>query len=323
MVTKLRLEIHRITLLKKSDKEYKRSNFGEFFESINSEKDKAFSELWLGFVESFGSKFSINKEGDRAITATSGCRCSIISQKNIINGEVKGGPTNRQQHIYNQDDSENSTGVVNNNDVLSSKFFIKLWLPWDYTDGILMIQSYSNSNISELIRLHLKDFFRSVNCDYKVLLTSYYPKSIQEKRNMNSNVVSVIYVKDKISKGSRKLINPLFAEFDNLKVRIEISGFNSPVSEFWNKFMHNGKVLNTDIKAFEMNASDENFVIATYKDADGYTTKMNLDKKRLRDFAYYTLPVEIMSQTDNTYDFEKITEHTNDILRSIQNEIGY
>lgn len=325
MATKLRLEIHRITLQKKVDgkrgSSWENCNFSELLNQFDKDKTKAFPLLWTKFVEYFENEFLLNKDGDRAITATEGSKHSFDTSKNIINGEVSGGPTNREQQIYKRRNSKKSTGTVADDDVVTSKFFIKMWLPVDHSTGALMIQSYTNSNISELVRVHFTKFVQKKG--FKLIPTSYFPKSFIEERNKHSNVISVTYVKEKLSKDSRKLINPLFADFENLKVKIVVTGFRKSVNDFWDGFTQSGKALNTDIEELEFKADDKNKVIAKYEDEEGHTTTMNYDQERLRNFAYYILPEEIMIAGKNTYDFDKISKHTSSILNTMQKETGY
>lgn len=325
MVTKLRLEIYRITLQKKvkgkNGETWENCNYVEFLNQFDSDKTKALPTLWTKFVEYFQNGFLLNKNGDRAITATEECKHAFDSNKNIINGEVDGGPTNREQRIFKQKDSKRTKGKVDDDDVVTSRFFVKFWLPVDYSTGALMIQSYTTSNISELVRVHFTKFVRSMG--FRILPTSYYPKSFMDERNKHSNVISVSYVQDKLSKNSRKLINPLFADFEDLKVKIVVTGFRKSVNEFWPRFTKSGKTLNTDIDALDLKADDDNKIVAVYEDEEGRTTTMNIDQKRLRNFAYYILPEEIMLTGKNTYDFNEISQHTNSILLTMQEEIGY
>lgn len=325
MATKLRLEIHRITLQKqvqgKKGVRFDNCNFDELLKRFDKDKTKAIPELWTKFVEYFQSEFRLNKDGDRAITATPDCQHTFDTNKNTINAEINGGSTNREQKIYKRKNSKKSTGNVADDDVVASNFFIKLWLPTDYCSGALMIQSYTTSNISELVKLHFAKFVQSRG--FKLAFTSYFPKAFLEERNKRSNVISVTYVKDKLSKDSRKLINPLFAEFDNLRVKIVVTGFKKSVADFWDGFNKNGRVLNTDIDALELKADGDNKVLAKYEDEEGHSTTMSVDQERLRNFAYYILPEEIMLAGKNTYDFSKISKHTNSILSTLQKEIHY
>lgn len=327
MATKLRLEIHRIALqhlvVKDKGKSWEDCNFSDLIDLFDkNDKQKALAMLWTKFVEQFGDKFVVNTDGDKAVTATDSCQHTVSPQKNVINGEVYGGTTNREQSIYKRKNAKKSTNTVAADDVVSSNFFVKMWLPYDYTTGALMIQSYSTSNISDLVKVHLAKFVQKYQ--FRLGITSYYPKTFMEERNKRSEVVSVTYVKDKLSKGSLRLINPLFANLEGLRIKVEITGFRKSVNDFWKLFNKNGRSLGADIAPLAMKKDDKDVtVMAKYVDEEGRSTTMNLDQDRIRNFAYYLLPEEVMLKDKNTYDFMEISKHTDSILETIKKEIGY
>ena len=88
---------------------------------------------------------------------------------------MSGGPTNREQSIFKRKNAKNKTGNVSDDDVVSSDFYIKLWLPYDYESGVLMIQSYSNANVSDLVRTHFRKYIQTRG--FRVIISSYFPKS--------------------------------------------------------------------------------------------------------------------------------------------------
>ena len=127
MATKLRLEIHRITLqrqvVKEKGKTWENCNFSELADLFDKkDKHKALAKLWIKFVEQFDNQFNVNADGDKAISATNICQHTVSSMKNVINGEVFGGPTNREQTIYKQKNAKQSTNKVAADDVVSSSF---------------------------------------------------------------------------------------------------------------------------------------------------------------------------------------------------------
>ena len=176
MATKLRLEIHRNTLQRQVVKDkgtiWENCKFSELVDIFDKkDKQKALAKLWIKFVEQFDDKFSVNTDGDKAITVTAICQHTVSPLKNVINGEVYGGPTNREQSIYKQKDAKKSINKVATDDVVSSNFYIKMWLPYDYTSGVLMIQSYTTSNISELVKIHFTKFVQK--CQFRLVSTSF------------------------------------------------------------------------------------------------------------------------------------------------------
>ena len=327
MSTTLRLEVHRITLEKKvRDKKggrefFQKCHYSELLKAFDPNKNKALGKLWNGFITYFNGEFLTNTDCDKALTTTKKAKHTVASARNIINGEVSGGPTNREQSIFKRKNAKNKTGNVSDDDVVSSDFYIKLWLPYDYESGVLMIQSYSNANVSDLVRTHFRKYIQTRG--FRVIISSYFPKSFEEKRKKGSNVVSVSYVKDKLPKGKLKLLNPLFAEYENLNVRIVVSGFSTPAEEFIKKFKGDGPALATDIEALEMKKDGDQNVLTTYRDESGRTSVFKIDEERLRDFSYIYLPEEINLIGKNTYDFNEIVRHTDEILEIIKDEIKY
>lgn len=328
MANPLRLEVHRITLEhkvkgKKGNREtYEKCDFKELLLKLDQDKQKAFAKFWVDLIGYFAGEYMINGAQDKAITVTANEKYSVASVNNVIDGEICGGPTNREQAVYKRKNAKTQISKVFDDDVVSSKFYVKLWMPYDYTSGVLMIQSYSNSNISDLVRDHLRKYVQKLG--FRLVVSAYLPKEIQDKRSKASEVVSVTYIKDNISKAKSKLLNPIFAEYENLRIKVEISGFRKPFGEFCASFKNDGLALNTDIDALDMNKDDDDLnVIAKYKDADGRESTYNVDKQKLRDFAYIFLPEGINVEGKNVYDFEKIKKHTDSILNSIKKEINY
>ena len=80
------------------------------------DKQEALALLWTKFVEQFGDKFEVNTDGDKAVTATKSCQHTVSPLKNVINGEVYGGPTNREQSIFKLKNAKKSTNTVSADD---------------------------------------------------------------------------------------------------------------------------------------------------------------------------------------------------------------
>lgn len=327
MSTQLRLEIHRITLQKlvydskRRRSEYVNQNFGELLNIFGKTTKVSLPVFWGKFIDFFKNQFVTNTDGDKAITATKNSKKSFSPLKNTINGEIDGGPTNREQSIYKRKNAIKSTGKVLDDDVVTSNHFVKLWLPADYCSGVLMIQSYSNANISDLVRRYFAKFVQGFK--YRLLLSPCFPKEYEEKRRHESTISSVTYIKDHLSKDKGKLLNPLFADVDNLKIKIVISGFKKPVSDFWRFFKKDTPVLHTNIDQLEIKSDEDIEVIAQYADENGRGSQIGIDKNKFRDFTYIYLNDYVKIPGKNTYDFDKITEYTDGILEDVKKDIKY
>lgn len=322
MAYNLKLSIFRISLKKKGDSNNNLIPFNEFFKESypNLNKKKAYKSFIDEYVNSFGSKFRLNLDGTKGISAVDTNEFTIKSKSNIINGAIIGGQTGILQELFKQNNSEKPTGNLDTDDVATLSYFIKLWTPYDHDSGILMVQSYSNLTVTDLIKGHLGTFFNKRN--FSLIFTNYIPNSVKEHYKKNSNVYKVAFVKDSISKGKRKLINPLFAEFDNLQVRIEVSGFKKDVTDFWDKFGASDRLINSNLEDFDIKEDVDFETVAYYKDEKG--RKSNTSIKRDLDIKpTIFLNDELKKAGTDLFDYLKIKEHTDFILDEIKNEIGY
>ncbi len=320
MASNLKLEIFRISLKKRGGKNTDLKNFKELFELLDIDKKESYRKFVEDFINHFESQFKMNADGNKGISTSSSSRFTPNSAKNIINGEVYGGPSDIDSPIYDKGNANNSIATVNEGNIISPSYFFKLWTPYDHTTGVLMVQSYPNGTITALLKTQLSNFIKQYG--YSLIMTPYIPNDVLEKYKSESEIVKVTYVKEKLTQGKRKLLNPIFTDFENLKVKITVSGFNTPVQDFAERFFGADKTIGSNLEDFDIKEEDDYAVVTTYKDKLGHkaTTriKRNFDLKPT-----VFLPNEIKEDGKNRYDFDRIVVHTNDVLVNIQKEIKY
>lgn len=262
----------------------------------------------------------MNADGNKAITSASNNKYKFGTVSNVIDGEILGGTTGIEQEVFKRKNAKDKTGDVNTTDVATLPFYFKIWTPFDYNTGVLMIQSYSTQTMTLLIKSNLSRYIQKYN--YNLIFTSYIPDEVIEKYKKRSNVYKVAYVKDKLTKGKRKLINPIFAEYDNLKIKIEISGFKKSIEEFWDAFTKSDKTIGSNLEDFDIKEEEDYEVIAYYKDDNGHKSNTSIAKD-LKFQPTIFLPDTIKVKDKQYYDFEKIKNHTESILKTIKEKIKY
>lgn len=322
MAYNLKLDVFRISLKKKGGSNSDLKNFSEFFKDAYYEKDKvtAYKEFIKGYISSFNKQFELNKDKTKGISVPKTHEFSPRSEMNIIDGAVIGGQTGIPQDLFKQNNAVSPTGNVAFDDVTTLPYYIKLWTPLDHNTGILMVQSYSNLTVTDLVKTHLSKFFN--NFSYSLIITSFVPKSVVEHFKKESNVYKVAFVKESLRKDKRKLLNPLFTEFDNLNIRIEVSGFKKTVTDFWKELMQDGKILKANLEDFDIKENEDFKTIAYYKDTDGHCSNTSIDK----DFEIKPtifLDNNLKKNKSEYFDFNKIKKHTDSILEEIKKEIKY
>lgn len=319
MASNLKLEIFRISLKKKNCSNTALYNYKVLFDTIDKDKKIAYEGFVQGFITYFDGEFKMNADGNKGISSSNNNRYDIGFARNVINGEVYGGPTDMEQSIYKRNNAKKKTGKLENDDIATLPFFFKIWTPYDYNTGILMVQSYSNETITLLIKTHLTKYIQTFG--YSLIITPYISEEIAEAYKKRSNVYKVTYVKERLNQDKRKLLNPLFAEFDNLKIKIEVSGFKKSISDFWSAFTKNNPI-GSNLSDFDMTEVDDYEVVAHYEDEEGHKSSTTVAKNyEIKPTIF--LPDSLKISGSHYYDFDKMVKHTQAILKTIKQAIKY
>jgi len=322
MAYNLKLNIFRISLKKKGGSNKELIEFSEFFKGAYSKTDKkdAYDEFIKDYISSFNSKFKLNRDKTKGISANDLHNFRLRSESNLIDGEVIGGQTGIPQDLFKQTNATSTTGTVAVDDVTVLPYYIKLWTPLDHDTGVLMVQSYSNLSVTDLVKGHLSTIF--MKYEFSLLYTPYVPNALKEEFKKDSSVYKIAFVKESLSKGKRKLLNPLFTEFDNLRVKIEVSGFKKSVSDFWDEFLGEEKIVNSNLEDLDIKENEDYKTVAYYTDSEGHKSNTSI-QKNFEIMPTIFLDYNLKRSGSEYFDFEKIKKHTDSILEDLKKEIGY
>ncbi len=322
MAQNLKLEIFKIAIRKRNSKNSELLNFSDLFDSIGEDKKEAYKKFIADYRGLFDGKFKADGKGTKGISSPAKTQFSPRSINNIIDGEVLGGSIGSVQTIYNQNDADNEVGKINIDQIASLPFYIKLWTPIDHCSGILMIQNYSDYTVADLIKITLKRFFAEYG--FTLFISSFTPEVIKKEYLKKSHVYEMKIINDKITRGKRKLLNPIFADFPNLKVEVKVSGFQSEVKEFWKALKGNKKqkLIGANLEDLDISEQNGYEIKAYYKDENGH--RANVGIRNTFDIApTIFLPDEVKMPETHHFDFKKIIKFTDGILDQIKKEIGY
>lgn len=314
----LKLSIYTIAL---RDGEKNDVTFRTFHESIcesekKESKEKLFSTCKDKFLNSFKDKFVLNYDKTKGIAIK---QINSIPAKNIIDGMLIGGLTGIEQDVYKTSSSDKKQDTITQDEVTALPYYFKIWMPYDSSLGVIMIQSYTETGVVSLALDKIKHFFKSY--EFSILSNAYVNKEYKEHFKKFSIVDELILSKTHLSTEARSAFNKLFAEFSGLKVEIRVKGFNVSIDDFWNNVNYN-KPLDLDLSDFEMNKKEYYDVIATYKDVNGKQSQARLSK------SFDIMPTIVLDSTlkeigKEYADYSKIQSHTNAILDKVKQEIGY
>lgn len=313
----LKLSIYTIALI---DGEKKEVSFRELHKAITSSnymsKPEMFSAVKDKFLNSFSDKFVLNYDKTKGIAIK---QINAIPTMNIIDGMMIGGLTGIEQDVYKTSSSENKQDTITEDEVTALPYYFKIWMPYDSSVGVVMVQSYTETGVVSLVMEEIKHFIRSY--DFFILPNRFVDKEYKEHFKKFSTVDKLILTKTHLSSEARGALNKMFADFAGLKVEVKISGFNVNVDEFWQQ-IDTQKPLDIDLPEFEMNERENYDVIATYKDISGKQSQARLSRN-LDIMPTIILDSTLKEQGKEYPNYEKIQTHTNTILTKIKQEIGY
>lgn len=325
MAHTLKLDIYNFSIKERRVKDADSVIFGDFFRQnffIDDEdplevKKELLIKRFIGeFIDSFHEQFILNTEETKGIATD---YLKPYPSRNIIDGMINGGLTGIDQTIYDRKNPKESEDTIEKDKITTLPYYFKIWTPFDGSVGVLMIQSYTDMGVNTLVIDQMRRFFGSKG--YTIEKYKHVPEEYREKFKKESKIYKVSLIKQNLSSEARKSLNPVFTEKKNLKIKIEISGFEESPEKFW-KLFRKKKIINADLAALEM-INDEDFeTVATYKDEFGHQSSAKISKN-LDILPTYFLNDNLKSSGTEYPDYDRIRKHTNGILDVVKKEIGY
>lgn len=321
----LKLDIYCFSIKVRGERDAEHRIFGDFFRenyskedenSLQIEKKTLIKRFIGGFIDSFHEQFVINREETKGIATDF---LKPYPSKNIIDGMINGGLTGIDQNVFDRAKPKQREDVIEKEKITALPYYFKIWTPFDGTVGVLMIQSYTDMGVNSLIFEQLARYFTSKN--HTIEKYKHVPEVYKEKFKKESVIYKVSLIKQGLSDEARKSLNPVFTKKENLKIRIDITGFEESPERFWRKFRKN-KIINSDLTALEMDDDDDFETIATYRDEYGHQSSARVSKEQ-DILPTYFLSNSLKMEGVEYPDYELIRKHTNSILKDVKKDINY
>lgn len=321
----LKLDIYCFSIKERGVKDADHKIFGDFFREnyfideenpLKVKKDLLINRFIGGFIDSFHEQFILNKDETKGIATDF---LKPYPSNNIIDGMINGGLTGIDQNVFDRKNPKESEDKIEKDKITALPYYFKIWTPFDGTVGVIMIQSYTDMGVNTLMLEQLKRYFADKN--YSIEKYKHVPEEYRENFKKKSKIYKVSLIKQGLSDKARESLNPVFTDQENLKVRIDITGFEETPERFWELFRKK-KIVNADLAALEMVDDDDFETVATYKDEFGHQSSARISKN------LDILPTYFLNDTLKQYgteypDYELIKKHTNSILETVKKEIGY
>ncbi|WP_425629786.1 hypothetical protein [Cellulophaga lytica] len=326
-MSKLQLSIYQFVLKEKGKSEGSEyPKLGDFYrENFIREEDKlsdvtrekVYHNFIEDFIDLFNDEFQLNKNETKGIGLD---YIRPYPSSYIIDGILKGGPTGIEQEIFDKEDMETPEGVLAEDKLTTLPYYFKLWSPYDNQSGILMIQSYTDYGVNTLILSHIKEVFRKYNTSF--ITERFIPKILKEEYINDSQVYKIAFLKNSLPREARERFNPVFTDYEGLKVKIEITGFNDDPENFLNNLFKPEHKIGANLSDLGIGNEEEYETVVYYKDEFGHRTHAKAEKQiEIRPTIY--LSDSLKMEDKDFADYEKVRAHTDGILETIKVEIGY
>jgi hypothetical protein len=190
-----KLEIYKLKLFKKENNRPVtfRELFGKKFAHYpklippitESDIFRTYHEDFIKQIDKKG--YHLNKRRKKGFTIAydevNGKRKSHISSPlatdMILSGILQGGKHDIERWLGNVDDKNLHTPITRKH-IVSDRFYFLIYTPLDHHEGILMVQGYTETKISDAFRDHLEDYFRHLT-ELKSKFEIFVPEQMKEK----------------------------------------------------------------------------------------------------------------------------------------------
>lgn len=118
---------------------------------------------------------------------------TLASDKNMIYGRIKGGEYDTGKYIGEIDSPENESEKLDKKKLITDDFYFLLYTPLDKNVGILLLQSYTKDNVSDIFKPFVENLFKAKKITLKATSTLFMPENMQEEFKNSSIVESFVY----------------------------------------------------------------------------------------------------------------------------------
>lgn len=317
---KLSLDIFIFQLQKKTNNKYlnEACDFDEVYNKLNekSENLKGLHCFLSELIYQADTTFKLNADKSKAFSFDSANDVTIKSDNNTISGKFLGGNTGIKVDVYSNSDSSKVTHSIKPTEVSSLKFFFKIWFPRGFNTGILIVQRYSQHTCLALFKEHLSATFKKLG--YRLRLTKFVPKEIQEKYKQDCQIyeIKIVNKQDIASEFKPKLDLLCTSKFFKT-----ISNISLSLNRLITDPIYKNKVSD-EIKALEPNFNSELHELKYY-----YIDNSGQKTSSVSDELECLLPSVNLdatcSNSDNTPNWDNIEKIVDCYIKLIKQDLKY
>jgi hypothetical protein len=148
-----------------------------------------------GFIKSIGlDKYKTDSRKKKAFTVGvegNTTRVSIATDQMFIDGILYGGRYNAERILGKIDNTSDKSKITRDN-IVSDSFYFLLYTPLNHREGIFIIQGYTESRISDIVKRHLKEYF-SYYTEWSSQIEPFIPRQYRENFMKDAKFQKVVF----------------------------------------------------------------------------------------------------------------------------------
>jgi hypothetical protein len=292
--------------------------FGDFVKSFdpNADEYNYMKVLFAKVLKFFDNKFLLGTEGNKAVSITSQDKVEFGSRECTIWGIFKGGETDMERKVYRQRDALNDIKLIEKDDVPSIDYFYKLWIPYDWDDGILMIQSYTNMGCVASFKEQMENLF--ISLQYRPMWNRLIPKGFVD-RYLKSSVINEIKVQYEPQQTNAQGV---FASMSQVRKETTLSRLSIKMKDLFQMDNYESELRGQIENVVEKYNPITDKVIVFYRDEAGKEAHASLDNLEGA-MPTISLPDSLKNKDTQMADADAMNIYTKELLDEIKTQIGY
>lgn len=186
-------------------------SFRNIFSSIYNEKrirkidadDIEDSNLFTEFFKYFFSKMEKGTvkndkkrkafKSDKKSAASTNNSIILKSNNSLIHGRIKGGEYDTGKFLDDIDNPDSASEKLAKNKLITDDFYFLLYTPLNKDIGILILQSYTKDNISDIFKPFIENLFKITGLSLKATSRLFMPLSMQEELKNNCFIERFVF----------------------------------------------------------------------------------------------------------------------------------
>ncbi len=242
----------------------------------------------------------------------------LMSERNIIYGVIKGGEFDTGKTLGVVDNPNAEERRLNRNQLITDDFYFLLYTPLDKNVGVLILQSYTRDNVTDIFKPFIENLFKLRGISNKATASIFMPEAIQNRFKRNSIVKKFVY-------SNRFLVNEMHEQTmqaGDFTINVEIKSHGDQINlnnlPWWKRVLGESllRVTSQEQRQLETFNLQKGYIKANV--GEGTPTKFSLNEEEIEIKPTIYLSNHINLEDNGVPLFDELHEFS---LQTLVNEV--